>query len=82
MSNNTIFYIQAPLPLKAEREIGGERKKVRSLFKREQLPNVLMSLFLIYIIHVVIMIMSFRHPAPLKSGERERERERGGCRTS
>ena len=33
------------------------------------------SSFFIYIFHVVMMIISFRHPVPLKSRERERERE-------
>ena len=42
----------------------------------EPVEKVLMSLFFINIIHVVIMIINFRHPAILKSRERERERER------
>ena len=63
---------------KIERE-ERERKNVRSLrgYGCRTGGKVLMSLFLINIIHVVIIIIRFRHPAPLrKSQERETERER------
>ena len=65
-----------------EKDRERERKNVRSLRGNgcRTGGKVLMSLFLINIIHVVIIIIRFRHPAPPKK-PRERDREREGCRT-
>ena len=67
------FKFRYPPPLKSwERK--RERKKVRSLRGNGYRWKNFKCLFFIYIIHVVIMIISFRHPAPYKA-ERKRERE-------